>query len=71
MNLTSLKGANWGVGVKPTNTGSSVEVGSVPKEDHPHTSSEGESHNKNEQPVSQLKKSKGKRAAHRLAEVPQ
>ena len=71
MNLTSLKGANWGMGVKPTNTGGSVEVSSVPEEDRLHTSSEDKSHDENERPVSQSKKSKGKQAAHQLAEVPQ
>ena len=59
------------MGVKPTNTGGLVEVGSVPEEDRPHASGEDESHDKNEWPVSQSKKSKGKQAAHRLAEVPQ
>ena len=48
------------MGVKPTNTGSSVEIGSVPEEDRPHASGEDKSHDENERPVSQSKKSKGK-----------
>ena len=58
-----LKGANWG-------TGDSVEARRVPDE-VPHTSGDDKSPGKDENPGSQSKKSAGKRAAHRLAEVPQ